>query len=58
MLAVGFIPRLGAQKKAVALATVHAERIEIRDSGVPMRAGIPVESARRDEFRGGDISVG
>jgi hypothetical protein len=44
--------------KAVALATVHAERIEIRESGVPMRAGIPVESSRRDEFRGGDISVG
>jgi hypothetical protein len=54
MLGVGFIPRLDAQMNAVASATVHVGRVEIQKSGVPIRAGVPVESSRRDEIRGGE----
>jgi hypothetical protein len=53
MLAVGFIPRLNAQIKPVASATDDVRRVEIRQSGVPVRAGVPLESSRRDEFRVG-----
>ena len=58
MLAVGFIPRSGTLIKAVALATDDVGRVEIRDSGVPIRTGVPVESSQRDEARGGEVSVG
>jgi hypothetical protein len=55
MLAVGFIPRLDSQINAVASATVHVGRVEIREAGVPIRAGVLVESSRRDEVRGGEF---